>query len=133
MVAATLDVDLAFDEARKRGAARTEEMVSGPDMLTGAAIGRLIGAKRETVRRMAKRRELLALADRRGQARYPIWQVMEGGGLAPDLPEIFAALGHSPWAVYRFLVQPIRRSAAPRRSMRFTPAPRRGSSTRRGV
>lgn len=31
---------------------------------------------------------------------------MEDGGLAPDLPEVFAVLGDSPWAVYRFLVQP---------------------------
>lgn len=50
MVAAILDVDLAFAEARKLGAARAEEILSGPDMLTDAAIGRLIGVKREAVR-----------------------------------------------------------------------------------
>lgn len=49
MAAAALDLDLVLVEARERGAARAEEILTGPEMLTGAAIGRLIGVKREDV------------------------------------------------------------------------------------
>ncbi|WP_375268721.1 antitoxin Xre/MbcA/ParS toxin-binding domain-containing protein, partial [Phenylobacterium sp.] len=67
----------------------------------------LIGATRETVRQKLKRREVLGLQGAKRGVRYPAWQVTRDGGLLPGLPALFELLGDSPWAVFRFLTQPV--------------------------
>ena len=100
------DLDLALAEARARGAARAAEILAGPDMLSADEFARLIGVTREAVRQKAMRREALGLQGAKRGVRYPAWQVTRDGGLLPELPQLFATLGDSPWAVYRFLTQP---------------------------
>ena len=100
------DLDLALAEARTRGVARAAEILNGPDMLSADDFARSIGVTREAVRQKAMRREALGLQGAKRGVRYPAWQVTRDGGLLPDLPQVFALLGDSPWAVYRFLIQP---------------------------
>ncbi|SMF52358.1 Protein of unknown function [Tistlia consotensis] len=100
------ELDQALAEARARGAARAAEILAGPDMLSADDFARLIGVTREAVRQKATRREALGLQGAKRGVRYPAWQVTRDGGLLPELPRLFAVLGDSPWAVYRFLVQP---------------------------
>lgn len=100
------DLDIALAEARTRGAARAAEILTGRDMLSADDFARLIGVTREAVRQKALRREALGLQGAKRGVRYPAWQVTRDGGLLPELPQLFALLGDSPWAVYRFLTQP---------------------------
>jgi hypothetical protein len=100
------DLDLALSEAHARGAARATEILSGPDMLGADDFARLIGMTREAVRQKLMRREILGLQGAKRGVRYPAWQVTGDGALLPGLPQLFAILGDSPWAMYRFLTQP---------------------------
>lgn len=100
------DLDAALSEAHARGAARATEILGGSDMLGADDFARLIGVTREAVRQKLMRREIVGLQGAKRGVRYPAWQVTRDGALLPGLPQLFAILGDSPWAMYRFLTQP---------------------------
>ena len=99
------ELEAALRDARARGEARAAEVLAGPDMLGADDFAKLIGATRETVRQKLKRGEILGLQGAKRGVRYPAWQVTRNGGLLPGLPTLFELLD-SPWAVFRFLIQP---------------------------
>lgn len=114
------DLGVALAEARIRGAGRAAEILAGPGMLSADQFAALVGVTREGVRQKMIRREILGLQGAKRGVRYPAWQVTRDGGLLPELPKVFALLGDSPWAVYRFLTQPSAafRGASPLESLR---------------
>ena len=114
------DLGAALAEARLRGAGRAAEILAGPGMLGADEFATLIGVTREAVRQKLIRREVLGLQGAKRGVRYPAWQVTRDGGLLPELPKVFALLGDSPWAVYRFLTQPSAtfRGASPLETLR---------------
>jgi hypothetical protein len=105
-VAATASgpVDAVLEAARKRGAERIADILSGEEMLSADAFANEIGATRETVNNKRKRHEILGLEGPKRGIRFPKWQLSDAGELLPGLPELFKALGGRPWTVYRFLL-----------------------------
>jgi hypothetical protein len=59
----------------------------------------------EAVRAKHQRNEVLGLKGAKRGLRFPKWQITSNGGLLPELPQIFDALGGDSWTVYRFLTQ----------------------------
>jgi hypothetical protein len=106
---AASDSDVALTEAladaRSRGAAVKEGLLSAPDLLNTAAIADRLGMSEEGVRLKRKRHEILGLEFAKRGIRYPAWQVLEGRQLLPALPRLFALLGDAPWRLLRFLQQ----------------------------
>ena len=99
------DLDAALSEARERGVSRAVKILSGREMLSAADFGKFIGVSREAVRTKYQRNEVLGLKGAKRGLRYPKWQVTSDGGLLPELPRLFEALGGESWTVYRFLTQ----------------------------
>ncbi len=98
-------LDRALAAARERGARRAAEILSGPEMLSGRALGELIGASHETVNQRRRAGDLLALQGATRGWRYPAWQVGPDGRPLPGLARLMRALGGEPWTAYRFLLQ----------------------------
>ena len=94
----------ALERARARGRARAAEVLRGPEMLSGEALGRLLGISRQAVDDRRRRGELLALDGPSRGLRYPAWQIAEDGHVVPGLAALLARLGGRPWAAYRFLM-----------------------------
>jgi hypothetical protein len=99
------DLDAALAEARGRGVSRAVEILSGREMLSAADFAKFIGVSREAVRAKHHRNEVLGLKGAKRGLRFPKWQITSNGGLLPELPQIFDALGGESWTVYRFLTQ----------------------------
>ena len=94
----------ALERARARGRGRAAEVLREPEMLSGEALGRLLGISRQAVDDRRRRGELLALDGPSRGLRYPAWQITEDGRTAPGLAALLARLGGRPWAAYRLLV-----------------------------
>ena len=94
----------ALERARARGRGRAAEVLRGPEMLSGEALGRLLGISRQAVDDRRRRGELLALDGPSRGLRYPAWQITEDGHVVPGLAALLARLGGRPWAAHRFLV-----------------------------
>lgn len=99
-------LDRALAAARERGTRRAAEILSGPEMLSGRALGELIGASHETVNQRRRAGDLLALQGATRGWRYPSWQVGPSGQPLPGLAQLTRLLGGEPWTAYRFLLQP---------------------------
>jgi hypothetical protein len=95
----------ALNEARARGAAFRDELLTDPEMLNTAELADRLDMSEEGIRLKRKRHEVLGLEFAKRGIRYPSWQVMEDRQLLPALPRLFAILGDDPWRVYRFLLQ----------------------------
>lgn len=96
----------ALDAARARGQGCAAEILAGADMLSAEQFAALIGTSRVTVNTRRQRQEVLALDGAKRGFRFPAWQVDREGRPFAAIPALFDRLGGSPWAVYRFLVQP---------------------------
>ncbi len=102
-----MDPDLgeALVAARERGRVRAAEILSGKDMLSADAFGKLLGTTRVTVNSKRQAGQVVGLDGATRGFRYPIWQIGPEGKPYPELPLLHERLGSS-WAVFRFLVQP---------------------------
>src|SRR6202007_2381785 len=99
------DRDRAFAAARARGRIRAAEILERDDMLSADDMADRLGVSRVTVNARRQRHELLGLDGAKRGYRFPAWQVDEDGKTLAALPELFVALGPSPWGVYRFLTE----------------------------
>jgi len=97
-------LDRALDVARARGQVRIAEILNGPEMLTAAAFGDLLGISPMTVHDWRQAHKVLGLQGAKRGFRFPEWQVGQDGKLFAELPALFERFGDE-WAVYRFLVQ----------------------------
>jgi hypothetical protein len=95
----------SIDAARRRGHVRAAAILAGGDMLSADELARDLGCTRATLNAWRQKRRALALEGPTRGFRYPAWQIGRDGRPYPELPRLFALLGDSPWAVYRFLVQ----------------------------
>lgn len=98
-------LEAALTAAHARGRTRVAEILRGDDMLSADEIAALVGTTRTTVNAKRQKRQLLGLEGATRGFRFPVWQLDENCRPFTILPELFARLGDSPWAVYRFLVQ----------------------------
>ncbi|RYD23465.1 MAG: XRE family transcriptional regulator [Lysobacteraceae bacterium] len=98
-------VEGALAAARTRGRDRVASILAQPDMLSAEAFAQHLNTSRETINTRRKTNQVLGLQGATRGFRYPAWQIGEDGRPFAALPEIFGALGDSPWAVYRFLIQ----------------------------
>lgn len=98
-------VEGALGAARARGRDRVASILAQPDMLSAEAFAQHLNTSRETINTRRKAHQVLGLQGVTRGFRYPAWQIGEDGRPFAALPSIFDALGDSPWAVYRFLVQ----------------------------
>ena len=96
----TVSWDAGVARARRRGAERAEQVLSGSDMLADDAFAALVGASCKSVRRMAAQGRVLERNDGLGRIRFPAWQVADGGVIAPEVHALFAMFGENPWGVY---------------------------------
>ena len=69
----------------------------------------LIGTSRVTVNAKRQNHQILGLDGAKRGYRFPAWQLDENGKPFAALPDLFDRLGDSPWAVYRFLVETVRK------------------------
>ena len=98
-------VEGALAAARTRGRDRVASILAQPDMLSAEAFAQHLNTTRETINTRRKTHQVLGLQGATRGFRYPAWQIGEHGRPFAALPELFNALGDSPWAVYRFLIQ----------------------------
>jgi len=90
--------------ARARGRKRVAEIVAGKDMLSADAFAKLLGTSRVTVNARRLSGQELGIDGAKRGFRFPVWQLDKEGRPFGALPALHAMLGHSAWAVYRFLV-----------------------------
>lgn len=74
-------------------------------MLSAEQFAKLIGTSRVTVNAKRLNRQILGLDGAKRGYRFPDWQIGDDGKPLQALSGLFARLGDSAWAVYRFLVQ----------------------------
>lgn len=98
-------LERALSEARARGDAVKQELLTDPEMLSTTDMAERLGMSGEGVRLKRKRHEVLGVDFAKRGIRYPSWQVLENRQLLPALPGLFSILGDDSWAVYRFLLQ----------------------------
>ncbi|MPS71395.1 MULTISPECIES: XRE family transcriptional regulator [unclassified Novosphingobium] len=99
------ELEAALAAARARGRDRVAEILAGPDMLSAEDFAKHLGTTRATINTKRVGKQVLGLQGATRGYRYPDWQIGEDGRPFAALPALFAVLGDSPWAVYRFLVQ----------------------------
>jgi hypothetical protein len=102
---ADADLETALEAARGRGRNRVAEILASDDMLSAQDFADHLKTTRATINARRQARQVLGLQGATRGYRYPVWQIGEDGRPFSALPAIFEALGRSPWAVYRFLVQ----------------------------
>ena len=98
-------LETALAAARERGRLRAAEVLARDDMLSADALAELLGTTRVTVNSKRKSGQLLGLDGAKRGFRYPRWQLGADGKPYAELHALLERLG-TPWAVYRFLVQP---------------------------
>ena len=109
-VAPEIDTDDAALErtlaaARVRGRNRVAEILAQGNMLSAEEFARHLNTTRATINAKRQGHQVLGLEGATRGFRYPEWQIGDDGRPFEELPALFEALGGSPWAVYRFLVQ----------------------------
>lgn len=92
-------------EAKERGIARKQQMLTDPDLLSTTEFAARLGMSAEGIRLKRKRHEVLGLELAKRGIRYPSWQIVDHQTLLPGLPRLFEILGANPWTIYRFLLQ----------------------------
>jgi hypothetical protein len=98
-------LERALSDARARGDAVKQELLTDPGMLNTDGMAERLGMSSEGVRLKRKRHEVLGVDFAKRGIRYPSWQLLENRQLLPGLPRLFSILGEDPWGVYRFLLQ----------------------------
>jgi len=98
-------IDQALVAARERGRLLSARILEGADMLSAEDFATRLGVSRVTVNARRQKHELLAIDGAKRGFRFPSWQVDDDGKAFEIMPRLFAILGPSPWAVYRFLTQ----------------------------
>lgn len=98
------ELEAALAAARERGGRRVAEIVVGDDMLSADAFAKLIGTSRVTVNAKRQSGQVLGIDGAKRGFRFPVWQLDKDGRPFGALPTLYATLGNSAWAVYRFLV-----------------------------
>jgi len=99
------DLEAALAAARSRGRLRAAEILGGNDMLSADAFAKMLGTTRVTVNTKRQSGQVLGLDGAKRGFRFPVWQLDAEGKPYAELGVLHERLG-SPWAVYRFLVQP---------------------------
>lgn len=99
------DLEAALAAARERGRLRAAEILSGGDMLNADAFAKMLGTTRVTVNTKRQNGQILGLDGTKRGFRFPVWQLDAEGKPYAELAALHDLLG-SPWAVYRFLIQP---------------------------
>ena len=98
------ELEGALAAARERGQLLAAEILSGPDMVSGADLARMLGTTRVTVNAKRQAGQLLGLDGAKRGFRFPVWQLDGEGRPYPEIVGLHERLGE-PWAVYRFLVR----------------------------
>ncbi|HXZ02780.1 MAG TPA: hypothetical protein VEI03_22515 [Stellaceae bacterium] len=98
-------LERALRDAKARGDAVRQELLSDPEMLSTAEMAKRLGMSEEGIRLKRRRHEVLGLEFAKRGIRYPSWQVLPDRRLLSGLPRLFSILDGSAWAVYRFLLQ----------------------------
>lgn len=98
------EVASGLDQARKRGDAIRDRILSGAEMLDIIQFSRLVEGSPEGVEKLRKAHQVLAL-NGVGGLRFPTWQLGPDRRPYEAIPTLFEKLGQEPWAVYRFLTQ----------------------------
>lgn len=99
------DLAAALAAARERGRLRAAEILSGEDMLNADAFAKMLGTTRVTVNTKRQNGQILGLDGTKRGFRFPAWQLDGEGKPYAELAALHDLLG-SPWAIYRFLMQP---------------------------
>jgi hypothetical protein len=76
------------------------------DMLNIEQFAQHIGATRVDVRRRTKRREFISIEGSYFGARFPTWQVDEGGHPFKGIRQLYQCFMGDAWKVYDFLTEP---------------------------
>lgn len=91
--------------AKARGEALAASILAREDMVTAEELARRMGTTRVTVNARRHARQLIGLEGATRGYRYPAWQLDRDGRPFAIIPDLFTALGDSPWTIYRFLTQ----------------------------
>lgn len=100
------ELQRALRAARERGRLRAAEILDDDNMLGAEDFAKLLGTTRVTVNTKRQNGQLLGLDGAKRGFRFPTWQLNREGKPYPELASLQAMLG-GPWALYRFLVQPL--------------------------
>jgi hypothetical protein len=98
--------DPLFAAALRRGRLRQEAILADAGMLTSAQVAELLGLSVDEVRVRQQTSELLGLRIDDREPVYPDWQFQNGQSLR-SLSTIARYFWDDPWAIYRFLTQPL--------------------------
>ncbi|WP_282053266.1 hypothetical protein [Phaeobacter inhibens] len=110
-LASTADVpsgdplDQAIQAADARGRISAMSLLENDEMLTTADIVERVGISRQAV---AKRRDngtILALKAGPKALKYPDWQILPTGQVAPGIEDVLALVDGDAWTAYRFLIE----------------------------
>lgn len=99
------ELERALEAARERGQLRAAVVLAADDMLNAEAFAKLLGTTRVTVNAKRQTGQVLGLEGAKRGFRFPVWQLDRDGKPYEELPALLERLG-TPWAVYRFLLQP---------------------------
>lgn len=99
-------LERALVDARERGRHAVADILSDKDMLSADAFAAHLQTTRATINSWRQAHQVLGLQGATRGYRYPVWQIGENGRPFARLPKLFEIFGDSPWAVFRFLVQP---------------------------
>ena len=91
--------------AKARGETLAASILAHEDMVTAEELARRMGTTRVTVNARRHARQLIGLEGPTRGYRYPAWQLDRDGRPFAIIPNLFTALGDSPWTIYRFLTQ----------------------------
>ena len=92
--------------ALRRGEARRDEILKAEDLLSAKEMAVRLGVSIGTVRRWRRENRLLGLTGRGRAYSYPVWQLVNQQPL-PQLNAIGGYFNFDPWAIFRFLVEPL--------------------------
>lgn len=94
----------SFSKARDRGVKLVADILSGPEMLTGAQFGETSGMSRQAVDKRRRAGELLALRGATRKLKYPDWQLSPLGQIIPGIKETLSLAAGDSWVAYRVLM-----------------------------
>ena len=92
--------------ALRRGEARRDEVLRAEDLLSTKEMAARLGVSIGTIRRWRRENRLLGLTGRGQAYSYPAWQLVDRQPL-PRLAAIGGYFNFAPWAIFRFLVEPL--------------------------
>lgn len=97
------DVAKAIELARGRGAQAVARITGHDDMLSGEALGKLMGITRQAVDKARKSGSLIAVDSPKRGLHYPAWQLDEYGYRRIGLQQVLTTVGEG-WDAYRFFM-----------------------------